>query len=329
MAAPSPTVAILADSAQPRSIKELAERSGGTYGSVHKAVHALEGQGLLEIVPHGRQRLVQAASSNLPGMVTEAMKRSAKHLEDVLWGDHAQLLWVLHRTSDAALTAEVLGRSTSGVYQAIRRWRSGLLVKEVRGYRIHRHHQALIELLAEMDRLRAESHLEAMAPGARLLWHLGPELLVSQPLTTEAVEGVDPKLANTPPLLPGFEPGGLDAFAAYGIPIQTRSRTLFHSRRDTTAADAIMQALVAARYKTPFAWSPESPIVVGPEFSYACLLYEKETPKDIWKKSDLYFDDEHPARDVAEYVTEKSDGWAGFPNWSDHERLRQMYGVGA
>lgn len=307
-----PIIQILADTDQPHSIRSLAERSQGSYAAFHKAAHKLADQGCIRLERQGKELLAVAASSKIPAL-TKALcnSRMARDLNTLFRGDRDQLLWVLHRSGHVAITAEVMACSTRTVYNLIQTLSSrGIIVKGIR-YHIHPSHAELIELLAELDRLRAEHRIK-QRPGARLKWHLGPEML----LQTETAP-LDAQLA------------GLDAFAQYGISIQTRGPPLYYmGNRVLTAADALMQDLVAMGYETPnSAMTPSGSRVIGQEFNYACLLWEKEEPKDLWVKSDLYFGDEPPARDVIEYVAEQSDEWAGFIPWSEHERLRKLYGI--
>lgn len=313
MPVPPPILSILADSAEPRSIRSLAERSNGNYRSFIKAAHALADAGAVRLEPKRRELLVTATSSRLTGLANDLLSPNAhRGLADIFRSDRPTMLWVLHKTRQIDLTADVMGKSPGAVRYMIRiLQRTGLLIKEPLGYAIHPHHRSLIELLGELDRLRAEVRLTHLAPRARLVWHLGPEMLV--------------QADEVPPA--GAQFAGLDAFSQYGIDIQTRGPPLYYlGNRELTAADVMLQALVAVDYKTPVAWSTDSPVATGPEFNYACLLWEKEEPKDIWDKSDLYFGREHPARDVVEYVHEEG-GWAGFLPWSEHERLRRLYGL--
>lgn len=307
-----PALCILADSGKPRSIRSLAEHRKGNYRSFVKAAHNLEEQGAVQLQPHGRELLVTATSSRLTGLSNELLRpRIHPGLKDIFYADRPQMLLALHSTRQVDLTAELMAKSPGAVRYMIRLLQSkGLIVKNHIWYRIHPQHRTLIDLLRELDRIQAETRLARIAPKARLVWHLGPDLLF-----------------HTEDAPPGAQLAGLDAFNQYGIPIQTKGPPLYYvGNRTLTAADILLQPLVTAGYTTPFVASMDSPVATGPEFNYACLLWEKEEPKDIWPKSDLYFDQENQARDVVEYVHEKGD-WAGFLPWSEHERLRKMYGV--
>lgn len=307
-----PVIQILADTDQLRSIRSLTERNQGAYAAFHKAAHKLADQGCIRLERQGKEVLAVAASSKIPALARALCNsRMARNLDTLFRGHRDQLLWVLHRIGDVATTADVMTCSTRTVYNAIQTFSGkGIVVKGPR-YHIHPSHAELIELLGELDRLRAE-HRAKQLPGARLMWHLGPEMLVQ----TEHAPA-DAQFA------------GLDAFSQYDIAIQTRGPPLYYlGHRTLTAADAILQALAAVGYETPNpAVTPSGSRLVGQEFNYACLLWEKEQPTDIWVKSDLYFGDELPARDVVEYVAEQSDEWAGFIPWSEHERLRKLYGI--
>jgi hypothetical protein len=313
MPAPPPELSILAETDEPRSIRSLAQRSQGNYRAFLRAAHDLASAGAIHLEPKGRELLATATSSRLTGLANDLLGPNAhRGLPDVFRSDRPQMLLVLHSAHQVDLAADVMGKSPGAVRHMIRLLQpKGLVIKERFGYRIHPHHQALIELLQELDRLRAEARLRHLAPRARLVWHLGPEMLIQ---TDDPPE--DAQLA------------GLDAFRQYAIDIQTRGPPLYYlGNRTLTAADAILQALVATRYKTPDGMTtPKDSVLVGPEFNYAGLLWEKEKPQDIWGKADLYFGGEHQARDVVEYVHEKGD-WAGFLPWAEHERLRKLYGL--
>ncbi len=309
-----PLIQILADTDQPRSIQSLAQRSQGEYAAFHKAAHKLAGAGCIRFDRQGKEVLAEAVSSKIPGLAKTLLdSRMAKHLATIFRADRDQLLWALNKTGDVQATADIMGRSERTVYNATKQFSEiGLIVKQPR-WQIHQSHEALRGLLSEMDRLRAEARLQHLAPRSRLVWHLGPEMLVQ---------------ANTAPANANL--AGLDAFSSYGIDIQTKGDPLYYvGNRELSEADAMFQALVATGYETPNSEGTAAGSVrVGPEFNYACLLWEKTEPKDIWQKSDLYFGKENPARDIVEYVAEKPDEWAGFLPWSEHERLRKLYGVG-
>lgn len=323
MRGPPVKLVVLAHLDEPRSLAGLARLTDRPEDSIRTSVIALERQGLVTTDERAGRRIVQQVSPVITAKAGELLDLARPDWSQILHGNRPRILWVLHVTTKAALTAEITGVHLRTVYRIIEdlsakgvvlrgggprrfdlvpweedaRLPGGTRAGRASRFRLNRRLAPLVDYLREVDRIQAYSWLKAKDPDARLLWHLGPEVLF-------ASTRIHDDLA----------PGGPSALGRLGIDLMTSNHYHHRAIRVPTEADAILQTLLV---------DPESKI----NRSYAALAYEKEKPRDLYEKAQLYQVPEQAAA-LVHYVTDQQDESGHFLPWSEHDRYRQQYNVG-
>lgn len=301
MPVPPTQLAILASLDEAKAVQEVVDENALPYQTVYTAAKQLEADGILTSHKEGKQRILSPASSTLPGLArTLRLDYSRDDWDQVFRGDRPLLLHVLHEVGRPSLVAEVMDKAERTVHHAIQTHAPrGILVKEGNEYRINPRLDALVEMVAELARLRARQILHEIAPEGRMVWTLGPEFLF------RADEDPDDETV---------EAGALSRFAHHGIDLMMpQAGYYYRAKRELDVTDTILQALLV---------DTES----KRNRSYAALLYEQERPDDLVFKSHIYGLEEQ-AQAIVRYVqTHESEGFF-FP-WEEHARFREQYGVG-
>lgn len=288
-----PTLAVLAASAGD-SIRDVAMQHQVSYAQAYGAVQALSSEGLVRIQREGKRALLSPGSPAIGALAAALLRKDHPAWPHVFHGDRVLLLHALHRLHDIPLAALVTGYARSSAYQAVRQLaEKGILLHKRGQYQVHRQHADLADFVEEWTRLRAQHLARELHPEARVLHHVGPEVLFRAPGELE-----------------GAQPAGLAAFGLHGIdirPADPRPHAL--AVRSLGAGDHLCQALKA---------SPVDPITR----SYAALLWERIRP-ELEGPARIYGVTSE-AHAVRRYVEERQDQ-DGFLPWREHERYRGMY----
>lgn len=285
---------------EPRQLTQLAEDNGLQLGTARKALNVLEEQGLVATHKEDGNLVASCTANAIPALARSVLfDQPRRDWRKAFHGDRPMLLHVLDQVHHPELTARVCDKSRRAVYYAIETHASrGLLVETEDGYQINPRLASFRELLTEMAKTTAHHRTRQLDPDARLLWHLGPELLLRSNRDLESDD---------------VHPGALSRFAEYGVPLMSgESSYVYVATRELDASDAILQALLV---------DPESRV----NRSYAALVYERTQPDNLEHKARIYGLQEE-ARKLVEYV-ETREQLEGFLPWGEHDRYREQYGV--
>jgi predicted transcriptional regulator len=171
----------------------------------------------------------------------------------------------------------------------------GLILKEKKEYTINPVHQKIQRFASHYYQFQHNQHVAKIADDTQIIWQHGPEFLFS-----------------TKKKLSSFPFAALSAFSSYNLPLISNTYYYFHSERPLDISDIIIQTLLTM---------PQSKTY----YSYACLLYEEKTPKNILKKARLYNVTDR-IKDMITFLKTKQP-IKYSPEWKDYETLAKQYGV--
>lgn len=293
-------LALLSTLDDARPVGALAEATGYPRQRIRRVAKKLEDEGLVTTRKDGRELVVAPTSTSLPSLARALLDEYPdQDWGSILHGDRPLLLHVLDHVGRIRLTAEVMDQTPGGVhYTAKTLAPRGILTKEEGRYHIHSRHRALREFVDEIAKTHAHHRAHDLASDARVLWYLGPEVLL---------RSKEPDLLEEE-----VQVGALSALADYGVDLVTEANYYVLSDRELDASDAILQTLLV---------QPGDRI----HRSYAALVYERELPDNLLRKAPIYgLEDE--ARALRRYVRNR-EAPEGFLTWEEHQRYREQYGV--
>lgn len=171
----------------------------------------------------------------------------------------------------------------------------GLILKEKKEYTINPVHKKIQRFASHYYQFQHNQHITKIADDAQIIWQHGPEFLFS-----------------TKKKLSSFPFTALSAFPSYNLPLISNTYYYFQSERPLDVSDFIIQTLLIM---------PKSKTY----YSYACLLYEEKTPRNLLKKARLY-NITNLIEDMITFLKTKQPTKYS-PEWKDYETLAKQYGV--
>jgi len=286
---------------EPRSINYIAKNINISNSTASRYTDRLVKNGLAQKARDGKSVFVTRADTSHAQQLNAFFREFPRlPLKKIFSYSNLNILSILKSEKTAAQIALITSLSRTKVYQVLNGLTPIGIILKRRGYYINPLHRTLQKFIDEYFSYLNFKELEAITPESVILWQRGHEFLFK---SKHSITHKNIHLTAT------------SKFNQYAIQIFTAENYYFHTThpRKLCTSEYIIHT-----------------ILVDPESlrnnMYACLLYQKTKPKDIFQWAKAYDIQDH-IKVLIEFLEKRKKNASFVPLWEEYRAVAEDYGI--
>jgi len=286
---------------EPTSIKTIAKTMGINNSTASRYTDRLVKNGLAQKVRKGKKVFVTRSDSVHAQELTTFIREFPNlRISDIFSYSTLEILSVIKTEKNVTQISLITGLSKTKVYKVINNLTKIGVILKSRGYYVNPNHRVLQKFIDVYFSYLNFYNLKVIEPNSIILWERGHEFLFKSkhPITHKNIH-----LTAT------------SKFNQYAIQIFTAEYYYYHTNhpRKLCTSEYIIHTILA---------EPQS----MRNNMYACLLYQKTMPKDIFQWAKAYDIQDH-IKVLMEFLEKRKKNANFVPPWEEYRAMAEDYGV--